>query len=99
MTIPLLGGHWSNWARNGGCNEMYRDPTPGVRLSKRKGAWRIDETTQADGLVVRRTGDICSLTARILDAAGDRLLVNIQSDVIHMSVRSLRGCSRNQRFR
>jgi hypothetical protein len=19
MTIPLLGGHWSNWARNGGC--------------------------------------------------------------------------------
>jgi hypothetical protein len=78
---------------------MYRDPTPGVRLSKRKGAWRIDETTQADGLVVRRTGDICSLTARILDAAGDRLLVNIQSDVIHVSVRSLRGCSLNQRFR
>ena len=63
MTIPLLGGHWSNWARNGGCTGMYQDSTPGVRLSKGKGAWRIDETTQADGLVVRRTSDICSLFA------------------------------------
>jgi len=38
-----------------------------------------------------------NLTARILDAVADRLLVNIQSDVIHMSLRSLRGCSLNQR--
>jgi hypothetical protein len=35
-------------------------------------------------------------TARILDAVADRLLVNIQSDVIHMSLRSLRGCCLNQ---
>jgi hypothetical protein len=42
---------------------MYQDSTPGVRLSKGKEAWRIDETTQADGLVVRRTSDICSLFA------------------------------------
>jgi hypothetical protein len=75
MTIPLLGGHWSNGAHNAGCTGMYRDLTPGVRQSKRKGAWRIDETTQADGLVVRRTSDICSLTARIFDAVADRLLV------------------------
>src|SRR2546425_13231649 len=31
-----------------------------------------------------------NLTARILDAVADRLLVNIQSDVIQMSLRSLR---------
>ena len=35
-------------------------------------------------------------TARILDAVADGLLVNIQSDVIHMSLRSLRGCCLNQ---
>src|SRR5213080_1185925 len=40
---------------------------------------------------------LVNLTARILDAVADRLLVNIQSDVIHMSLRSLRGCSLNQR--
>src|SRR2546425_8780083 len=40
---------------------------------------------------------LVDLTARILDAVADRLLVNIQSDVIHMSLRSLRGCSLNQR--
>jgi len=42
---------------------------------------------------------LVNLTARILDAVADRLLVNIQSDVIHMSLRSLRGCSLNQRSR
>ena len=40
---------------------------------------------------------LMDLTARILDAVADRLLVNIQSDVIHMSLRSLRGRSLNQR--
>ena len=39
---------------------------------------------------------LVNLTARILDAVADRLLVNIQSDVIHMSSRSLRGGSLNQ---
>jgi len=32
------------------------------------------------------------LTARSFDAIADPLLVNIQSDVIHISLRSLRGC-------
>ena len=39
------------------------------------------------------------LTARIPDAVADRLLVNIQPDVRHMSLRSLRGSSLKQRSR
>ena len=39
------------------------------------------------------------LTAGIFDAITNPLLVNIQPNVIHMSVRSLRGCSLNQRSR
>jgi hypothetical protein len=35
----------------------------------------------------------------VLHAVADRLLVYVQSDVIHMSSRSLRGCSLNQRRR
>src|SRR5207247_6915914 len=42
---------------------------------------------------------LVNLTAGILYAIADRLLVQIQSDVIHMSSRSLRGCSLNQRRR
>jgi len=38
-----------------------------------------------------------NLTTHIFDAVAVRLLVNIQSDVIRMSLRSLRGCFLNQR--
>jgi hypothetical protein len=37
--------------------------------------------------------------SNVLHAVADRLLVYIQSDVIHMFSRSLRACSLNQRHR
>jgi hypothetical protein len=40
---------------------------------------------------------LVDLPARIFHAIADRFLVNIQPDLIHMSLRSLRGCSLNQR--
>ena len=42
---------------------------------------------------------VVNLTAGILDTVADRLLANIQPDVIHMSLRSLRDCCLNQRSR
>jgi hypothetical protein len=42
---------------------------------------------------------LVNLSARILDAETNALLVYVQSDVIHMPLRSLRGCGLNQRGR
>jgi len=81
--------------------QMIVDPAGNNRCLQGYSPWvgkSLDPAVQFPS----RSSDLAflvNLTARILHAIADRFLVNIQPDVIHMSLRSLRGYCLNQRSR